>query len=305
MNRFVLITALTLGCCAPALAQIRPSSSPATRPAEAADVRAFELTPAASPSPAMKYQLLFDDLDQQRPGDAAVLYLQAALLMGPATADDAEKAFEAYESGDLKTFDKLADSVGGRWGLFQKLDLAARREECDWQTTMRETGDRTLLPHLSHLHALGKVLRVAALRQIGQGRVEDALATLRLGYEMSDKMSREPVIVSEMVSLGVMTGMNEALSTLMNRPESPNLYWALSDLPTRRPVLRWSFDSGRLGSATSTVPLLARAKAGEALTAEQWRSVIDAVVAMNVADRRGPANPDPVRDTSPAILRQI
>jgi hypothetical protein len=142
------------------------------------------------------------------------------------------------------------------------------------------------------------------LRQIEQGHAEDALVTLRLGYEMSEKVGREPVIISDLVAIGIAGRMNDTLATLMNRPESPNLYWALIDLPARQPVLRRSFDSGRLGSATSTVPLLARAKAGEALTADQWRSVLDAVVALNVADRRGPASPDPVRDTSPAILRQ-
>src|SRR5438270_4042475 len=112
MKAFVLTTALLFGCCAPALAQTRPSpSSPATRPVEA-DVRTFELTPVAPPQPAMKYQLLFDDLDQRRPGNAAVLYMQAVLLMGSGTAEEADKALGAYDAGDLKTFDALADSVG-------------------------------------------------------------------------------------------------------------------------------------------------------------------------------------------------
>src|SRR3954470_19815978 len=195
MKPFVLIAALVLGFCAPAFSQqTRPSSTPATQ--SAADVRTFELTPVGPPQPAMKYQLLFDDLNDRRPGNAAILYLQAALLMGSGTADEAQKAVEAYEAGDLKTFNALADSVSGRSGVFQQLDLAARRDECDWQPPMREMGDHTLLPHLYHLHALGKVLRVRALRQVGQGQVEDALVTLRLGYELSEKMSREPVIVS-------------------------------------------------------------------------------------------------------------
>src|SRR5438477_12347910 len=125
MKPFVLITALMLGFCAPAFSQTRPSSTPATQPT-AADVRTFELTPAAPPQPAMKYQLLFDDLNDRRPGNAAILYLQTALLMGSGTADEAQKAVEAYEAGDLKTFDTLADSVSQRSGVFQQLDLAAK-----------------------------------------------------------------------------------------------------------------------------------------------------------------------------------
>src|SRR5689334_22226055 len=136
MKPSVLIAALLLGFCAPALAQTRPSSTPATQPA--ADVRTFELTPVAPPTPAMKYQLLFDDLDQRRPGNAAPLYLETALLLGEGTAGEAERALNAYEAGDLKTFDALADSIAKRPALIQQLDLAARREECDWQPAIRE-----------------------------------------------------------------------------------------------------------------------------------------------------------------------
>jgi hypothetical protein len=307
MKAFVLTTALLFGCCAPALAQTRPSSSSsATRPVEA-DVRTFELTPVAPPQPAMKYQLLFDDLDQRRPGNAAVIYLEASIMLGEGTPEEAYKALEAYEAGDRKTFDALAESISKRPALIQLMDVAARRQECDWQPSIREMGVRTLLPHLTRLFALAKVLRVHALRQIDQGKTEDALATLRLNYELSYKMAHEPVIVSNMVAIGTL-GRNEALAALMNRPESPNLYWALSDLPARRPILRWAFDSGRLGSTTSTVPLLARAKAGEALTNEQWRAVLEAVTELVPPDAHGQPRevhfPDPVRDASPEILRR-
>jgi hypothetical protein len=302
MKRFVLITALSLGLCAPAFSQTGPSSSPATQPAQT-DARTFELTPVAPPAPAMKYQLLFDDLDQRRPGNAAVLYMQAALLMGSGSAEEADKALEAYDAGDFKTFDALAGSIG-RPALFQQLDLAARRDECDWQPAFREMGDRTLLPHLGSLVGISKVLRVHATRQTRQGNAADALATLRLGYELSDKVAREPVIISGLVSIAIADRMNEALAGLMSRPESPSLYWALSDLPARRPVLRRSFDSGRMGSATSTLSPLSRAKAGEALTAEQWRDVLDAVAARNTADKPREPHPDPVRDASPEIVRR-
>lgn len=302
MKPFVLIAALLLGLCAPAFSQpTRPSSAPATQPTPP-EVLKFELTPVAPPEPAMKYQLLFDDLDDRRPGNAAILYLETSILLGDGTPDEAHKAMEAYEAGDLKTFDRLADSVNNRAALFQQLDLAARRDECDWQPPIREMGVNALLPHLNRLYALATVLRVRALRQAGQGKAEDALATLRLGYELSDKMGREPVLVSGMVSLGVARGMNEALAAVMSRPESPNLYWALTDFPARRPMLRRSFDGGRLGFTTSTIPLLARAKAGEALTAEQWWATLDAVIATNSVDHPG-TRPDPIRDAGPEITR--
>ena len=58
-------------------------------------------------------------------------------MIGEGTTAEAHKALEAYDAGDLKTFDALADSIGKRPALVQLLDLAARREECDWQPPFR------------------------------------------------------------------------------------------------------------------------------------------------------------------------
>ena len=87
--------------------------------------RTFELTAVAPPTPLLKYQLLFDDLGERRPGNAAILYLQAVLLLGPDASEQANKALEAYAAKDMKTFAELADSLG-RKALFQQLELAVR-----------------------------------------------------------------------------------------------------------------------------------------------------------------------------------
>src|SRR5690349_16583054 len=112
---------LVLGCmvAAPGLAQTTQSSA-------APDVRSFELTPVAPPTPALKYQLMFDDLGDRRPGNAALLYLDAVLLMGPDVKDKTQKALDAYNANDLKTFDALAKELELP-NVFDELDLAARR----------------------------------------------------------------------------------------------------------------------------------------------------------------------------------
>src|SRR5688572_9891910 len=60
------------------------------------ELRSFEIAPVAPPTPALKYQLLFDDSADRRPGNAAILYLQAALLLGAPTEEKSEQALEAY-----------------------------------------------------------------------------------------------------------------------------------------------------------------------------------------------------------------
>lgn len=290
MKRIIMALIVVLSLCTATFAQT--TGHP--------DERTFELTPTAPPRPAMKYQLLFDDMVDRRPGNAAILYLDAVLLMGPDAKTKAEKALAAFDAKDMKTFDSLADSLE-QPPLFDELDLAARREYCDWQPPFRERGIQTLLPHLEPLiHGIARLIMVRSLRQIDQGKVDDALATLRLGYELADKTGNEPVLLSGLVSLGMSRMMNDALVRLMNRPDSPNLYWALSELPPRQEILRHAFDGERLSSATSTFPNLARVKAGEEISAAQWHEVLDYIGKLAAASEGGPKwNADPIKDASP------
>ncbi len=221
MNRFLALVLFTLGVVTTGHAQ-----SP-----DKPDVRSFELTAVAPPKPALKYQLLFHDAADRLNGNAAILYLDAILMMGPDAKENGAKAIEAYRASDMATFNSLAEKLDMPTVL-DELELAGRREICDWDAPFRERGAYTYLPHLEPIaHGLTQLIQSKALRQIEQGNAEDALRTLRLGYEMSDKVGRDPTMVSGLVSLAIMSQMNEALTRLMNRPESPNLYWRCAAFP--------------------------------------------------------------------------
>src|SRR5262249_51171665 len=151
------------------------------------------------------------------------------LLMGPEAKDKAATALEAYDDKNMPAFNDLAVELALP-NVFDELELAGRREECEWQPPFREKGVYTLLPHLEPLaHGIMRLIAVKALHQIEHGKVDEAINTLRLGYELSNKVAREPVLVSNLVSLAITTRMNDVLATLMSRPESPNLYWALAE----------------------------------------------------------------------------
>jgi hypothetical protein len=298
MKRFLLTAAFVLGLCATAMSQTR-----ATRP----EVSSFDLTPVPPPTPALKYELLFDDTLDCRPGNAAMLYLDSILLLGPDGAAKAQKAEDAYEAKDMASFDSLADSLDHR-ALLGELDLAGRCEDCNWGAPLREMGYGTLLPHLNPLRDLARMLEVRALRQIEQGKVDDALATLRLGYELSDKVGREPVVISGLVSVGIAALMDQCLEQLMNRPDAPNLYWALSEFPGKKPVMRRASDIERMLWPTSVGASLAKANAGEDLSDDEWRAVFDytegAVQSFGSSTTGHARLPDPVKDTSPELMRQ-
>jgi hypothetical protein len=292
MKRFVLTTALILSLCVTARSQTGASNP---------EVMNFELSPVAPPTPALKYQLLFDGAFDRLPGNAAPLYLDSVLLMGPDAADKADKALDAYNARNMTRFNSLADSLENR-SLMEELDQAGRREDCNWESPFREMGLGTLLPHLNSIRVLSKILKVRALREIEQGKVDDALNTMRLGYEMSDKAGQEPCIISGLVSLSMTSMMDDCLKELMNRPDAPNLYWALSGFPSRRSILSTSLN-GESQDWVNGVPNLAQAWRGEDLSAQQWRSVFDYYIS-SVSGWAHPMNPDVVGATSPELMQQ-
>lgn len=276
----------------------------AAQAAEKPATRSFEITPARPPTPALKYQLLFDDLADRRPGNAAILYLQTVLLMGPEAKDKGALALEAYEAHDMATFNKLAGELAMP-SVFDELDLACRREECNWQPPFREKGAYTLLPHLEPLaHGITRLVKVKALRQIEQGEMDQAVETLRLGYVMANQIGHEPILISGLVSIAVTGEMNDALARLMNHPESPNLYWALRELPARQEIFRRAMEGERAWVATS-VPAFMKLRSGEDLSADEWRDLLAYVWALVDVDREpsssgdAPANhPNPVQAAS-------
>ena len=287
MNRTTLTLVALLIVCACAVAQ-------PTQPA--ADVRTFELTPTAPPTPALKYELHYDIATDRLDGNAAQLYQDSILILGPDLRLNAQKAIDAYDAHDKGTFNSLADSLDKK-GLYQELDIAARRDRCDWDVPLAEMGPQTLLPHLEpFVHGLTPWIKARALRQMEQGQIDDALKTLRVGYEMAEKVGTEPTLVSALVSLRITTQMNDALIALMSRTDSPNFYFALCEFPSRQTVFRNSLYHERRSLLHAT-PVLYKAMIGEPVTPDEWRTMEQEIASLN--DQ--PAL-DSVKDATPQNL---
>jgi hypothetical protein len=243
--------------------------------ADLTDKKTLDITPAAPPVPALKYQLMFDAAGDRIPGNAAILYLDSVLLLNAATREQIHNAVDAYGT-DKKVFGSIADSIEATSAL-KEVELAGRRIDCSWESPFREMGAETLLPHLEPLlKGVGRLLWVRAHRQIEQGKTDEAIKTVRLGYEMSDKIGRDGTLVSALVALAVSGMMDECVAELASRPESPNLFWALSELPPRQTLLRHSLDIESQWSLL-LVPSLGNIQAGDQLSAEQWRGAFASI----------------------------
>jgi len=252
----MIVALLTATCASTAFA--------AAKPGESFD---FELSPVAPPTPVLKYHFLFR-YAERRQGNAVIPILTATNLVGvelTKKTDDAEEAFEQNRS-DFQSLAKKAESPA----IMALLDLAGRSEQCDWDCPVREQGASVMLPYLNTDRALANLVRIHALQQMQDGRIDDSLASLRLGYELGRNVARGPTLVGGLVGVGIIALMNDALKQDMNRPESPNLYWALATLP--HPMIASNLQAEEGAFLTGSIPELA-GKNPQDLSADQWHRI--------------------------------
>jgi hypothetical protein len=282
-----LILTVTVGACLPSFAAGPPTSRASTRRGPRAEISSFDLRPEPTPTPALLYQLQFDPAER-RAGSGAATYLQAASLLTDAEQRLVEDARDADDAGNVPAFDKAmvalaADKrVGTILGL---LDEAGRHEEIGLDVAWRDVGLDAIIPQLNPWRGLTNLLYVRLRQQTRAGDVAGAVGTLRLGYQMARSVGDGGPLLCGLVAVGSAAILDEGLSKLMDRPDAPNLYWAMATAP--RPVvsLRRVMDCERRFQVAG-LPVLAIARSGE-IPSDAWPMNFDMAGGMSPAT--GPA----------------
>jgi hypothetical protein len=190
---------------------------------------------AAAPTPSLKYHLLPADRDQTE-GNAATLYYRAWATLAE------NKAFfmdlrepHWYEWLDTPLADLPLQEMEGKLALgrimFQELELATRCRRCDWQLEGRPEGFGLLLPEVQGFRSVGSMIASRARYHIARGNWEEALRSFRVGFGLARDIGRGPTFIHVLVGMAIGNVMCKQLEEFVQRPEAPNLYWALTLLP--------------------------------------------------------------------------
>jgi len=192
----------------------------------------FILHPASQPTPALKYRLLPEWLDQVA-GNAAVHY-------GKVTAE--ETAFFSrkeirervmrWQQTPLQELRGHSDQLNSQGGIEASLRRAARCCSCDWQLPIGEEPFFTiLLPEMQQTRYFAAILAARARFQIADGQFADAIETIQTGYAMGQHVAKSECLVSILCGHRNIDIMSQQVLDFVQQPESPNLYWALTMLP--------------------------------------------------------------------------
>jgi hypothetical protein len=273
MRRIVFSAALALACSAIAYAQAPPAKTAAPPPAGAPAppvavakdgqyvpvtevVTRLEVSAAAAPVPALKFQLL-PEVRELHPGNPAHGYLkcfmeQDNLFARKESQDEREKLM----TRPLDELQGKSKNYGGSAVTHAK--YAARLETVDWGVLAlyRRDGYMTLLPDIQKLRALAAVLIVRARVEIADGNFPEAIECIKTVFAISHHLGEHPTLIGTLVGLAIHNLGMKVTEELIARPKAPNLYWALTFYPQPCVGLHKALTSEPMGLETHFGALL-------------------------------------------------
>src|SRR5579884_589798 len=238
----------------------------------------FTLQPMAAPKPALKFQLL-PQLAEMSPGNPVQGYLKAFMEQQHFFFDPAVvKEREAWASLPLDQLPVKQYPDYGKGNPLRQVDQAARLLTPDWQVLLQEKRDgyETLLPDVQQQRLLASALKVRFRFEIAQRRFEDAIATAKTMFAMSQHLAQHPSWIANLVGLAIANLAVEALEEMVQQPGCPNLYWALTDLPN--PLV--SFREGTRGEQLLFEAEFSDLTSARAMSERQLQQIVQKLLQM-------------------------
>jgi hypothetical protein len=197
------------------------------------------LSPIAEPQPALKYELLPSGRDRVS-GNAAHHYLKANMYRPMPDPDRAKATTEEqrilkWEEADLDRFPaaEVRKHLERYAFAFRELEYGTRCKSCEWVSAPASATD-AIGEAVGSVQSYREIARHLALRvklEMAEKRYDDAVKSIRTGLQYGKHLAEGPNLIQMLVGYSVTAVMLERVDEFVARPDSPNLYWALSSLP--------------------------------------------------------------------------
>ncbi len=207
------------------------------------DLRQFPASPAAAPTPSLKYELL-PRLRDRVSGNAALDYHRAYSLRPswPRDPKEAAKLSEtliAWEDAPIEKLPvvEMKKYLAGYSQLFRMLDSAAKADRCDWEMTNKLSVNNIdlLLPEVQTFRELARFQRMRVRVDLAENDFDAAVRHIQTGLRLGKDVGEGSTLIQSLVGIAIASIALRSVEEFIERPNSPNLYWALTTLP--RPLI--------------------------------------------------------------------
>ncbi|MCA9176707.1 MAG: hypothetical protein KDB14_19600 [Planctomycetales bacterium] len=219
-------------------------------------VRTRELTlyPQAEPVPALRYRLLPDSFDM-KPGNAAVHYLKA---LGFLEQEPARQQRQQYIKEATDRAVKQGKGVGEvppyvwnstppdqlpleevkkflAWTDFQRpmLREGSLRRDFNMDRHYADTPNPIayLLPEIQSMRDVARLQSMRCRVAIAEGELEQAIEIVGQQFAMARHLGQDDFLVSNLVGIAIAGIAWNDMLYILEQPDAPNLYWALTTMP--------------------------------------------------------------------------
>jgi hypothetical protein len=228
-----------LGVVVVATVAVAQSEKQPVEPPDGVPVIKLAVRPIPRLPRALKYQLLPDPRELTT-DNAAPHWLRVSQMMSQHRPELTDKQYRWATSETLlndlprrevrQFLDKFRTA-------FQVAEVAARCNRCDWDFPRLGAHDTmdVLLPEVQCFREFANVLSIQIRLELAEGNFDQALHTLQTGFALAKHVGEAPTAIHALVGIALTAVMTSRLEELIQLPEAPNLYWALTMLP--RPFL--------------------------------------------------------------------
>ena len=243
----------------------------------------------AAPRPALKYLLLPELVDMQQGNPVPAYYKcfmeQNHFYFNKEAVDNREK----WQNCPLSELPNDLTEYGGV--STRQADHAARLDTCDWQilNKLRTDGAMLLLPDVQQMRMLAAALKVRYRAQAKAGKFDEAIKTHQTMFALARHLIDHPTLIGNLVGMAIANLAIGPFEEMIQQPGCPNLYWALSQLPSPLIDIRKGSQGERFFINAEFNEFLAPANVwGEAdvRRVREKARVFDAIIGGNEEDRK-------------------
>jgi hypothetical protein len=203
----------------------------------------MEVTPADEPVPAFKYRLSLRP-HEMVPGNSVLHYMRVFPEGG---IDRTWKALHDKYGEEIDDWygtsipisqmplEKARDAARSFDGTVDHIRLGSQSRDTDWGRGWENMEGpeiiAVLLPEIQASRSMARAVSLQTRVAIADRNYDQALDLMRMNYRLGQDVAVEPILVCSLVGVAICGVSNNNAIDLIAAPDSPNLYWALTDLP--------------------------------------------------------------------------
>jgi hypothetical protein len=188
--------------------------------------------PMTAPKPALRYRLL-PTVGELHAGNPIQGYLLCMLEQQTLFEGDAAVRRDKLLALPLNELPaKELEDYGGP--MLRLADRAARMDKPDWQIVpkLKTDGINTLLPDVQQMRQLAQALQLRFRAETALRRFDASTRTAKTMFALARHMGEHPTLIGDLVAMAIAFIAIAPLEEMLEQPGCPNLYWALTNLPT-------------------------------------------------------------------------